>query len=215
MATKKDTAPAKKKARAKPKQPTPKRKGSATRRKPETGVTELEEQFCRQYLIKPCGATAYRRAGGEGDPGARVAEMMKRPRVKRRLAELMAEREKRLEFDADRVLQEFSALAFFDPADLFGDDGELLDIHQMDPIARRAVAGLKVRQLYKGQGDAREEIGTLTEVKLINRNEALRSLGRHLQLFNDKVELGADRSLRALLDMIDGTSVGPPSERGK
>lgn len=70
------------------------------------------EQFCREYIIDFSGQRAATRAGyPEKSARIRASEMLSLPAVQDRVAELMAERAKRTQIDADWTLQKLKLVA--------------------------------------------------------------------------------------------------------
>jgi phage terminase small subunit len=73
------------------------------------------QQFVREYMIDLNGSAAARRAGySPHSAGRRAFELLARPEVKSALREAMAERARRTNITADRVLEELARIAFAD-----------------------------------------------------------------------------------------------------
>lgn len=123
-----------------------------------------------------------------------------------------------LDIDAKRVLKGLAQLAFYDPRQMFGEDGQLKPMTELDEICAMAIKGIdvdtvirsrKVRPIEppkedgKKTADARQksteppepkeeevlEVRVVTsKIRLADRGENLERLGRHLKLFTDRFE---------------------------
>ena len=71
----------------------------------EIKLTDKQEMFCLEYLKDLNGTQAAIRAGYSEDSARQIAtENLSKPSIENRLQQLMAERVKRVEIDADYVL---------------------------------------------------------------------------------------------------------------
>ncbi len=107
--------------------------------------------------------------------------MFRNVQVKERYAELMAPAVKATELSAERVLREMTRLAFYDmTAVLELKDGKITmrDPASLPEDLRRAIVGIKP-----------VEVGNdlQYECKFADKQRALDSLARHLQMFKDMV----------------------------
>jgi phage terminase small subunit len=75
-----------------------------------------------------------------------------------------------------RVLAELSKIAFADPGELYGENGELKNPKQMTANMRAALMGIDISEINVGG----ETIGTIKKIKLNDKNKALDMLMRHL-----------------------------------
>lgn len=128
-------------------------------------LTPKQEAFVREYLIDLNATQAAIRAGySEDTAGAIGHENLKKPEIATRIERLMDARSKRVQLDADRVLQEIAAIGFakLDAAGMI-QEMEKLVAEGLDP---RALARLSYPDKLK----------------------ALELLGKHLKLFTDKHE---------------------------
>jgi hypothetical protein len=78
----------------------------------------------------------------------------------------------------ERLLEEISHAAFFDPLDLFNEDGTLKDLRDVPEGARRAIAQFKVAE-FSDRDLGRK--GVMKEVKLVSKGSALTLAERHLK----------------------------------
>jgi phage terminase small subunit len=138
------------------------------------------ELFCREYLKDLNGAQAAVRAGyAPSTANVNVSWWLADPEVQAFIAELAAERNKKLGIEADDILEELRKIALADPACAYDEDGAFKrDIHQIPVHVRKNIASIKTSQN-----------GQITEVKFHDKLRALEMLARHLSLFNDKVKV--------------------------
>ncbi len=136
------------------------------------------EKFA-QNLAKGMSATeAYEKAGYKPN-GPNAGRMTKNDEILKRVAELMAPGVKATELSVERVLAEMKRLAFYDmTAVLEVSDGKITmrDPASLPEDLRRAIVGIKP------VGD-----GLQYECRFADKQKALDSLARHLQMFKDMV----------------------------
>lgn len=87
----------------------------------------------------------------------------------------------------DRVLQEYSHIAFLDIGEAFDGAGNLLPIHDMPEGVRRAIAGIEVADLNIDR-DGQGSVGKLHKIKLLDKGKALQDLAKHLGMFVERLE---------------------------
>jgi phage terminase small subunit len=77
-----------------------------------TEISPKQERFCEEYLLDLNGTQAAVRAGyGEKGAKVRACELLAKPEIQERVAELKAEREKRVRIDRDYVLTRLQTVA--------------------------------------------------------------------------------------------------------
>lgn len=171
-------------------------------------LTPKQAAFVQEYL-KDLNATQACIRAGYSKNGADVtgSQLLVNPRIRVALETALKDREARTQITQDRVLREFARIAFLDPRKLFSDDGSPLRITDLDDDTAAAVIGLDVATI--GNGDV--GIGEVQKIKLADKVQALTQVGRHLGMFNDKLNVGgqADNPLKLLLSEISGKSIGP------
>lgn len=162
----------------------------------------MQDLFCREYLIDLCAAKAARRAGySENTSEDAWKILLGSKNVQARLAELFAERNRRLEIDANKVLTEILAIALADPADAYDEGGAFKrNINDIPSALRRTISSIKTADILQGEGPNREWVGEVKEVKFWDKTRALDMLMRHLALYRDtlKVEGLDDMAARIL-----------------
>jgi len=156
-----------------------------------------QERFVAEYLKDLNATDAIVRCGFKGKrPDAAGSRMLAMPAVQAALARHRTELEDTALVTVKEVVNEFRNVAFLDPADFYDADGNLLPVPQMPERARRALLGFEVEHVKtsrtkkgeddEGNADAETEVETIRKVKLLNKLDALRDLGRFLKMFGDE-----------------------------
>lgn len=161
-----------------------------------------QERFVAAYLACDFNATEAARQAGYEPSRADVTgfELLQKPHIKAAIAKHTKKTLDKLDLSTERTLEYVARLAFFDPIDLFEDDGSLKLLKDMPPAARSVIAGLEVTELFDGAtGEQKHAIGLIKKLKLTDRQGALDKLMRYHALYKDKVEL---TGLESLADAI-------------
>ncbi len=160
-------------------------------------MTEKQKRFADEYLIDLNATRAYKAAYPtvKRDETAKAAgsRLLTIVNVAAYIAERMEERQKRTEITQDRVLQELAAIAFARATDYAEVKGGVTIVKPTATLTEdqvRAIAGIK-----NGVNGV--------ELKLYDKKGALELLGRHLGMWNDKLEVsGIQAEQSKLEDMI-------------
>ena len=149
-------------------------------------ITKKNEVFCEEYLIDLNATQAAIRAGYSPDSAGSIGfELLKKPEIRARIDQAMAERSKRTGINADRVLRELGRIAFLNPKDVIDlDTAKVLDTATEADLA--VIVGVKVKQTPTELGTSVER-----EVKMADKLKALELCGRHLGMFKDNPEANA------------------------
>lgn len=115
-----------------------------------TRLTAAQARFCESYWRCRNASLAYREAYSAERCAAatihrKAAALMKNGKVRARISELQAIADEEFRFAAHRVVEELAAIAFADPADFFGHDGQLRPPAEMPRAVRAAISSLHVR----------------------------------------------------------------------
>lgn len=94
-----------------------------------------------------------------------------------------------------RILQELMHIAFFDPKELFDENGNPRPLSEIPEGVRRCIAGIEFAM--EGRGD---EAVTIKKYKIIDKHKALENLGRHLAMFTDKLKVDLPQELSSMSD---------------
>lgn len=158
-------------------------------------ITKKNEVFCEEYLIDLNATQAAIRAGYSPNAAGSIgSELLKKPEIRARIDQAMAERSKRTGINADRVLRELGRIAFLNPKDVIDlNTAEVLDTATDDDLA--VIAGVKVKYVphkdFDEDGEPVIEQAIEREVKMADKLKALELCGRHLGMFKDNPEANA------------------------
>ena len=102
------------------------------------------ENVCEEYLIDLNATQAAIRAGYSPNAAGSIgSELLKKPEIRARIDQAMAERSKRTGINADRVLRELGRIAFLNPKDVIDlNTAEVLGTAVEDDLA--VIVGVKV-----------------------------------------------------------------------
>lgn len=165
-------------------------------------MTDKQRRFCEEYLIDLNATQAAIRAGYSpktaNEQGARLLANVS---VRARIDAAMAEQSKRTGVTADRVVRELARIAFVNPTDVVNTDkATVLPNASKDNTA--AIASVKVKTSNSDTGKSVER-----EIRFHDKNKALELLGRHLGMFNDKLNVTAEGAVK-IIDDIKGETEG-------
>ena len=173
-------------------------------------MTDAQKRFCDEYLIDLNATRAYKVAYSrcKKDETANVngSKLLRNTKVQEYIAERMKEREQRTEITQDIVIKELAKIAFLDIRKLYTENGQLKNIADIDSDTAGAISQLETLEEYEGYGDDREKIGDTQKVKLLDKTKALELLGRHLGIFNDKIDVNVkekEEKKNAISDILN------------
>jgi len=155
----------------------------------KTTLTTKQKAFCEEYLINLNATQAAIRAGySKKTANTDGPRLLVNARIQEHIQKLMDKRSARTEIKADNVLRELAKLAFSNIRDFvtFGPDEELTE-DQMACISE--VSETKTKD------------GGTKRFKLHDKTKNLELLGRHLGLFNDKLDVNHKFTLADFMRM--------------
>lgn len=146
-----------------------------------TTLTEKQEKYCQSYLICGNQSTAYRiaydaEAMNSNSVGVEACKLHSYPKISLRIKELQTEAYERNKIEIDEIIQTLAGMVRFDIADLYDDNGVLLQIKQIPVHARQMISELYVDEIK--MQDA--VIGHSKKIKTINKLDAVEKLMKHL-----------------------------------
>ena len=173
-------------------------------------MTDAQKKFCDEYLIDLNATKAYKVAypNCKKDETANAASsrMLRNVKVQEYISERMKQLEQRTEVTQDMVIKELAKIAFLDIRKLYTENGQLKNIADMDSETAGAISSLETLEEYEGYGNNREKIGDTQKVKLLDKTKALELLGRHLGIFNDKIDVNVkekEEKKNAISDILN------------
>lgn len=175
-------------------------------------MTKKQKIFADEYLIDLNATRAYRVAypSVKRDETARAngSRMLTNANVAKYISERMQERQQRTEVTQDMVVKELAAIAFARATDYAAVRGGTVCIKDTDSLSDdqiRAIAGIK-------------EGANGIEIKLNDKEKALELLGRHLGMWNDKLDIKTPaiddsiKEMEAYFEQLKESGSGPPVE---
>lgn len=173
-------------------------------------MTDAQKRFCDEYLIDLNATRAYKvaylRCKKDETANVNGSKLLRNAKVQEYISERMKEREQRTEITQDMVIKELAKIAFLDIRKLYTENGQLKNIADMDSETAGAISSLETLEEYEGYGDDREKIGDTQKVKLLDKTKALELLGRHLGIFNDKIDVNVkekEEKKNAISDILN------------
>ena len=144
-------------------------------------MTGKQKRFIEEYLIDLNATRASIRAGYSPATAKDIGcENLKKPMIRRHIAQAMAERSRRTGINADQVVIELAKIAFANIGDVIDlQTGEIKT--ELLPEDSASIQSVKVKTFG--------EDGLEREIKMADKLKALELLGKHLGMFKDKVEL--------------------------
>ncbi len=146
-------------------------------------MTGKQKIFADEYLIDLNATRAYRVAypsvKKDETAASAAARMLRNVKVAKYITERMEERQKRTEITQDMVLQELAAIAFARATDYVSVMGGMVQVKDTDQLSDSQIAAIAgIKETQNG-----------IEVKLGSKEKTLELLGRHLGMWNDKINV--------------------------
>lgn len=158
-----------------------KSRNKAKRAVASTRLQAQRELFVAAYMIHRNAGEAAIAAGFKASASRQQGyRILHQAETQAMLAKAQAEAIERLKMTADEVIVGMSRVARLDVRKLFGPDGQMLPIHQLDDDTALALAGIDVEQRTEHSGD-KDELPTIVTVKKIKANDRMKAfelLGR-------------------------------------
>lgn len=144
-------------------------------------LTDKQEAYCQHYIVCVNQSTAYRLAYdadamNSNSVAVEACKLHSDPNITLRIKELQTEHYQRNKATIDELVNVLSGMVRFDMADLYDDNGNLLNIKEMPLIARQMISEMTSDHLYGGK----EIIGEVKKVKIIQKLDAVEKLMKHL-----------------------------------
>lgn len=155
-------------------------------------LTPKQQMFVREYLVDLNATQAATRAGySKKTAKEQGSRLLTNVHVQMAVEFGTLMKIEKVEVNADFVLGALLKIAAVDPADAYNEDGSLKNIHQMPKALRLAISGIDVQETTVGEGVTLQT----KKLKFWDKRGALQDLGRHLNLFQDNLNVRALGSL--------------------
>lgn len=146
-------------------------------------LNEKRQRFVDEYLIDLNGTQAAIRAGySVKTANEQASRLLANVNIQQAISEQMAERSKRTGINQDRVVLELAKIAFVKMPDLVDSEGRIRDNATDDDLA--CIESIKYKSSESETGSSVER-----EVKISPKLKALELLGKHLGMWNDKLDV--------------------------
>ena len=158
-------------------------------------MTKKQKRFVEEYLIDLNATQAAIRAGYSPETAKQIgSENLSKLDISNAIAKAMAERSKRTGINADRVVIELAKIALVNPGKVIDTKNATIreDATEEDLAA---VQSVKVKESYSDTGRMTER-----EVRMSDKVRALELLGRHLGMWNDKLQVSGLEDEKSKLD---------------
>lgn len=150
-------------------------------------LTEKQRRFVDEYLIDLNATQAAIRAGYSVKTAKDIGcQNLAKLNIQQEISEKMAERSKRTGVNQDRIVMELAKIAFVNAADVIdSDDATIKAGATADDTA--AIQSVKVKVIPTKEGE-----GVEREIRLNDKLKALELLGKHLGMWNDKLDVNVN-----------------------
>lgn len=146
-------------------------------------LTAKQKRFVEEYLIDLNATQAAIRAGYSAKTAKDIGcENLAKPNIQEVLSQKMAERSKRTGISQDRIVLELARIAFMKMTDIVNADGEINTGATDDDLA--CIESIKYKKSESDTGYSEER-----EVKVASKLKALELLGKHMGMWNDKLDV--------------------------
>ncbi len=146
-------------------------------------LTPKQKLFADEYLIDLNATRAYKAAykSCKKDETANVngSKLLRNTKVSKYIEERMNERSKRTEITQDNVLKELATIAFAKVTDFVTIENGVVIVKDTKDIPKDLLPA--IASIKEGKNGI--------EVSFYNKDKSLELLGRHLGMFNDKIEI--------------------------
>lgn len=166
-----------------------------------------QEKFVRAYIECGVGSKAAIAAGySEKCAESQASYLLNDPKVHEYIEKLNIKKAAHLVVTIGDVVDELIRILMADPLDAYEIDGTVKPLHEWPKDLRRALSGIKTKEIFSGRGDDREQIGQIKEFKFWSKTESSKQLMMHLGGFKaDNEQKGA--ALSELIAMATGEDI--------
>ena len=158
-------------------------------------LTPKQMRFVDEWLIDFNGKQAAIRAGYSAKTAeVTAAKLLRNVKVQAEIARRQKDLQRRTEVSQERVVKELARVAFADATDYVQVETRTVEKNDGTELSYQTVTLTETAEL---SADQRAEIAGIkqgangVEVKLHDKIKALELLGRHIGMFNDKLEVKA------------------------
>ena len=155
----------------------------------------MQDRFVDEWLIDFNGTQAAIRAGySERSARSIAGRLLTKDNIQREISRRQKDLQRRTEVSQERVVKELARVAFADATDYVQVETRTVEKNDGTELSYQTVTLTETAELSADQRAAIASIKQGTngvEVKLHDKIKALELLGRHIGMFNDKLEVKA------------------------
>ena len=156
-------------------------------------LTDKQELYCRKYIELLNQRQAYMAAYSADNMKPNTVDrhassLHQSPHIQARINELMAEREQRLQIDADYVLRRLVEIDQMDVLDILKEDGALKPISEWPKCWRTTLSGLDINTTVTNYDETTTE-NILKKIKWPDKVKNLELIGKHVRVGAFKEQL--------------------------
>lgn len=174
-------------------------------------LAPMQEKYVLEYLADPSdqGKAAIRAGYAPKASVSKASQLMSMPKIKTAIQDFQRESVQDIGVTPERILKELRDIAFANLKDILIQDADgntTVDLSKLDPSKASSMSELVVKNT-KGKKDVK--------IKLNDKITALVTLGKHLGMFREQIDIKATHSLEKLIeqsflgDIIDSEVVEP------
>lgn len=161
-------------------------------------LREKQRLFVEEYLIDLNATQAAIRAGYSKKTAGQIGdENLKKPQIAQAIKEALDSRSKRVQVDADYVLNRLVEIDQLDVLDILRDDMSFKPLSEWPKAWRQYLVGFDIAEMFEGQGEDRSMVGLMKKIKWPDKVRNLELLGKHVGVnaFRDQVDINVIGSL--------------------
>ena len=156
-------------------------------------LNDRQEAFVDRYVVDGNATRAVIEAGFSSKYAAQTGyKLLRDPRIQRRIEEKRQKLRSNSEVTPERLVEQYSRLAFTNPTDLMTNDGDgnyrFKRPDELTDDEKTLIQDVSIQTKTTKSGDGKQEVVQSFTYKLATRKEALDSLARINGMFRDKVE---------------------------
>jgi phage terminase small subunit len=165
----------------------------------KAALSPKQQAFVDAYLSngKNAGKAAITAGYSRKSAETNGPRLLRNAQIKAAVSAATKKASEKCQISFERWLEEYLCVGLLDPKDVFEDDGSVKQIKDMPEHARRAISSVKVVEMFDGQGEQKQAIGLVKEIRFHPKLQALRDVGEALGfLKKDKIEIpGLEKAL--------------------
>lgn len=161
-------------------------------------LTQKQRLFVDEYLIDLNATQAAIRAGYSKKTAGQIGdENLKKPQIAQAIKEAMDSRNKRVQINADYVLNRLVEIDQLDVLDILCDDMSFKPLSDWPKAWRQYLVGFDIAEMFEGHGEDRSMVGLMKKIKWPDKVRNLELLGKHVGVnaFRDQVDVNVIGSL--------------------